>query len=487
MALGIWTAKTPSDWSAEDGHPRPWYVLAVLVAASFMAQLDVFIVNVAIPALSQTFHGASLPALSWVLNAYAIVFAALMVPAGRLADHLGRRRFFLAGAALFTAASVLCSGAPVLGVLIVGRAVQAVGAAMVLPTSLALLLPTFPDRQHTLVVGIWAAAAAIAASAGVCLGGVLVSVDWRWIFLVNVPIGLFALLGGLRVLPEVRADVGARRPDVLSSLTLLVAVTLLVLATVQGPVWGWGSVRVIVVLAGAALAAAITVSRAGGDSASVVEAALFRSREFTRATIALFLFYVAMAAWLLLTVLFLRDVWHWSAADVGLGIAPAPLMSALFALNGGRITARLGRTVPAVVGASCMALGAVFWLLNAPANSSYATHFLPGLIVSGAGAGLTQAPLFASTTTLPKHRQSTGSAVLNTARQIGSAAGVAILVALLATPHPATLSAFHRGWALMIGAAALAAATVLVIPQSQVVPRRTGNRAAVAPGGEAAS
>jgi EmrB/QacA subfamily drug resistance transporter len=485
VTVEIATAKASSNPAADEAHPRRWRVLTVLVAASFMAQLDVFIVNVAIPAIDQTFHGASLPALSWVLNAYAIVFAALMVPAGRLADHFGGRRFFLAGVATFTGASVLCALAPLLGVLIAGRALQALGAAMVLPTSLALLFRTFPRCQHTLVVGIWAAAAAIAASAGVCLGGVLVSVDWRWIFLVNLPVGLFAFLGGRRVLPEVRAHAGARLPDLASSLALLAAVTLLVLATVQGPVWGWGSGSTIAVLAAAALATAIALARAARHPAPVIEAALFRSREFKRATIALFLFYVSLATWLLVTVLFLQDAWHWGAVEVGLGIAPAPLTSGLFALNGGRITRRLGRTMPAVLGPSCMALGAVFWLLIAPTSSSYAARFLPGLIVAGAGAGLTQAPLFASTTTLPADRQSTGSAVLNTARQIGSAVGVAILVALLANAHPASLSAFRKGWGLMAGAAALAALTVLVIPTRQAIPEQTLNRAAVARGGEA--
>ena len=176
-----------------DGHPHRWRVLTVLAAVASMAQLDLFIVNIALPAMGRSFAGAELSSLSWVLNAYAIVFAALLVPAGRLADHYGRRLFLIGGVVAFTLASVVCSVAPSLGVLVAGRAVQAVGVAAIVPASLGLLLPAFPRRQHTLVVGIWAGVAAVAATSGPVLGGFLVAVDWRWIFLVNVPIGVVTI------------------------------------------------------------------------------------------------------------------------------------------------------------------------------------------------------------------------------------------------------------------------------------------------------
>ena len=217
-------------------------ILAVLAAVAFMAQLDLFIVNIAIPSMADSFSGASLSGLSWVLNAYAIVFAALLVPAGRLADHYGRRRFLLAGVLTFTLASALCAIAPSLPMLIAGRTLQAVGAAVIVPSSLGLLLPVFPT-QHNLVVGVWAGVAAVAASSGPPLGGLLVAIDWRWIFIVNVPIGLFTLLIGARVLPEIREKASARLPDLISVASLLGAVTFLILATVQGPSWGWLSLR----------------------------------------------------------------------------------------------------------------------------------------------------------------------------------------------------------------------------------------------------
>jgi EmrB/QacA subfamily drug resistance transporter len=433
-----------------DGHPRRWLVLAVLSAVAFMAQLDLFIVNIAIPAMSHSFGSAGLSGLSWVLNAYAIVFAALLVPAGRLADQFGRRRFLLAGTAIFVLASVCCAVAPDLGILVAGRAVQAAGAALIVPTSLGLLLPAFPQRQHTLVVGIWAGVAAVAGSSGPPVGGLLVAVNWRLIFLINVPIGIATLIGGTLVLPEIRASRGTRLPDPVSAVSLLAAVTLLVYATIQGTAWGWTSPGVLGVLAGAALATVATVTRTLRHPNALIEASLFRSREFTGAALALLLIFIGFAAFLLSTVLFLTDTWHYSALRAGLAIAPGPLAAAVFAVNAGRISARLGRSVQAATGAGLIAAGAAFWLTRAPAHPAYVAGFLPGLIIAGAGAGLAQAPLFAAASTLPPHRATTASAVLNMSRQVGSAIGVAILVALLGSSRPTVLPAFHRGWTLIV-------------------------------------
>ncbi len=450
----------PSSWSSEHGHPRKWTVLAVLATVAFMAQLDLFIVNIAVPAMARSFHGTSLSDLSWVLNAYAIVFGALLVPAGRLADHYGRRRFLLGGVGIFASGSILCAVAPSLEILVAGRAIQAVGAAAIVPTSLGLLLPVFPVRQHNLVVGVWAAVAAVAATSGAPLGGLLVAASWRWIFLVNVPFGLFTILLGMRVLPEVRARAGARLPDWVSMVSLLAAVTLLILGTVEGPSWGWGSPQVIGLLLAAVLAAGLTVRRAFTRPNAVIEASLFASREFATATVALFLWFVAFAVFLLISVLYLQDLWHWSALKTGVAIAPGPLASALFAINSGRITGRFGRTLPALAGTTATCLSALYWLLLAPAHPAYVTGFLVPMVLGGMGAGLTQAPLFAAASTLPAHRATTGSAVLNMARQVGSAVGVAGLVALMASQHPDRLAPFHRGWAFELAAGACATAVI---------------------------
>ena len=459
----------PDATHADEGHPARWLILTVLAAVAFMAQLDLFIVNVALPVIGQSYRGSTLSGLSWVLNAYAIIFAALLVPAGRLADHFGRRRFLLVGVAVFTLASAACAAAPTLGLLVAARAVQAVGAALIVPTSLGLLYPAFAKRQHAMVVGIWAGVAAIAATAGPPVGGLLVEASWRWIFLINVPIGVATLLAGLKVLPEVRAVAGSRLPDWLSAAGVLVSVTLLVLGTVQGPAWGWGAPKTVALLAVAVLVTALTVLRTLRHPHPLIEPDLFTSRAFTGATIALFLFFIGFAIFLLSVVLFLQGQWHYSVVRSGLAIAPGPATAAVFAVSAGRIRARFGRVWPAVAGTLSMTIAACYWMLFTGTQPHYVTEFLPGLFFGGVAAGLTQAPLFAAAGLLPADRATTGSAVLNMARQVGSAVGVAAVVVILGTGAAHTLTDFHHLWAAEAIAGLLACLAV-------AVTRGTGQR-----------
>jgi EmrB/QacA subfamily drug resistance transporter len=440
------TTTADSSVAGDLGHPNRWRILAVLGAVAFMAQLDLFIVNIAVPAIGRSF-GGSLTGLSWVLNAYAIVFAALLVPAGRLADHFGRRRFLLIGVTVFTLASAACAAAPSLAFLVAARAVQAVGAAMIVPTSLGLLYPSFPKRQHATVVGIWAGVAAVAGSSGPPVGGLLVELSWRWIFLINVPIGVATLVAGWRLLPEVRAEKGARLPDGVSAVLLLAAVSLLVLATVEGPDWGWGSARFIGLLSAAVVAVGLTVARTLWHPHALIERGLFRSRPFTFATIALFLFFVGFAIFLLNGTLFLQDEWHYSAVRAGLAIMPGPVTAAVFAVNAGRLARRFGRVWPAVAGTACMAIASFIWAVLTTAHPAYVTEILPGMLIAGVSAGLTQAPLFAAAGTLPPDRATTGSAVLNMARQVGSAVGVAVVVVVVGSGAGDGLAGYHRAWA----------------------------------------
>src|SRR4051795_3320478 len=218
-----------------------WQVLIVVSAAVFMASLDLFIVNIAFPAIASDFGGTSLASLSWVLNAYAIVFAALLVPAGRTADRLGRKRSFIAGLTLFTVASGLSAAAPNVELLVAARILQAVGAAAVFPTSLALLLPEFPPAQRRTAVSIWAAVGAVAAAAGPPIGGILVQAGWQLVFLVNVPIGIVLLVAAVRVLTETREPKGTPQPGLVGSLVLIGAIGTLTLGIVKSADWGWGA------------------------------------------------------------------------------------------------------------------------------------------------------------------------------------------------------------------------------------------------------
>ena len=449
----------------DNGNPRRWAIMWVLGAVAFMAQLDFFIVNVALDGIGKSFPGSSESALSWVLNAYAIIFAAVLVLAGRVADLWGRKKILLLGIAIFTVASALAAFSPTLGVLVAARAIQAIGGAMIVPTSLGLLYPNFPPRQHTLVVGLWAGVAAVAASAGPPVGGLLVTVDWRWIFLINLPIGVAAIIGGALLIPEVRDAAGKRIPDAVSIVSLVAAVSLIILATVQGPEWGWGDWRVISLFVIGAAAAAVTVARTIGGRSPIIEKALFRSREFTRATIVLLLYFTGFAIFLLGSALFMQNVWKFTPLQAGIGLAPAPIMSIAFAVLAGPIQRKFGRTAPALVGTIAMAVGAAYWILVVRDEPAYWTAMFPALIIMGISGGLSQAPMFASASSLAPNRATTGSAVLNMSRQIGTAAGIAILIAATAVTN--NTAAFDIAWWVQLGAGLAAAATILILRPRQ--------------------
>jgi MFS family permease len=260
----------------------------------------------------------------------------------------------------------------------------------------------------------------------------------------------------------VRAAVGSRLPDFVSSVLVLASVTLLVLGTVQGPSWGWGSTRTVSLLVIAALVTAATVARTLRHPHALIERDLFTSRPFTGASIALFAFFIGFAIFLLSVVLFLQGEWHYSVVRSGLAIAPGPATATVFAINAGRIRDRFGRLAPALAGTFLMAAAAGYWMLFAGATPDYAAGFLPGACIMGVSAGLTQAPLFAAAGTLPPDRATTGSAVLNMARQVGSAVGVAVVVVILGTAAAHTVTQFHHVWAAEVIAGLLACLAVAV-------------------------
>src|SRR3954449_8927271 len=429
-----------------------WRVLIVVSAAVFMASLDLFIVNIAFPDIERDFGGTSLGSLSWILNAYAIVFAALLVPAGRTADRLGRKRAFVAGVAVFTAASALCAAAPNVELLVAARVLQALGAAAVFPTSLALLLPEFPPAQRRTAVSIWAAVGGVAAAAGPPIGGLLVQAGWQLVFLVNVPIGIVLLVFAVRILTETREPAGTPRPDLLGAGLLTASIGTLTFAIVKSSDWSWGSARVIGLLAVAAVLLGAFWLRSTRHPAPIVEPALLERRSFALANLGALLFFMAFGAMLLASVLFLTGVWHHSVLRAGLEIAPGPAMAAAFAVPGALLSERLGERVTGAIGSLLFALGGAWWVARIGATPDYTGSFLPGMVVGGAGVGLVIPSLTsAATSALPPHRFATGSAVLAMSRQIGVALGVAVLVALVGTTD--AIGGFQDGYRFVTAAA----------------------------------
>ena len=438
---------------------RPWKILLVTSVAVFMSFLDATIVNIAFPDIERSFPDASLGDLSWILNAYNIVFAALLVPAGRVADMVGRRKMFFVGLWTFLGASALAAAAPNVELLIAARVLQAVGGAIVVPTSLGLMLPEFPAEKRATATAIWGATGAVAAATGPSLGGVLVdSAGWRWVFLVNLLIGIPAYFPARRLLVE-RRDPDATRalPDGLGVVLLTAAVGLLSLGIVKGPDWSWDERVAGSIVAGAVLLA-VFVLRTRRHAAPVIELSLFRIRSFAVASSAVFVFAVAFYALLLANVLFLTQVWEYSVLKAGFAVTAGPLTAAVFSVVGGKLSDAYGQRVVAVPGGLVFATGALLLSFMPGAEPAYWAELFPAMIVTGAGVGLTFASLSsAAVAELPPHRFSTGSAVSAAFRQLGAVLGISVLVAVLGTPAPEdALAAFHHAWALMAIAGAVA-------------------------------
>ena len=424
-------------------------MLAVTAVGAFMAFLDVTIVNIAFPSITHAFAGSSLAELSWVLNAYNVVLAALLVPAGRLADLLGRRRMFLAGLALFTASSAVCAAAPTAAVLIAARALQGAGAAVLIPTSVGLLLPAFPPAERATAVGLWSASAAVASAVGPPFGAALIHFgDWRLVFLVNLPIGLFAAALTLRFLSESRDERHGAITDLLGIALVTAGVGLIALGIAQGRQWGWESTAVLASLGGGVALTVLFVLRSLRHENPVIEIGLLRDRGFAAANAATLVFGGAFYALLLCNVLYMTQVWHYSIMQAGFAMMPSSITAALVAGPAGRLADRWGYRVVVIPGLVVYAVGVSLFWLRVGLRPEYLAVWLPATIVMGAGVGLAFPTLgAAAVSALPPARFATGTAINSSARQIGAVLGIAVLVAILGSPAPRqALNAFDQGW-----------------------------------------
>lgn len=434
-------------------------VLAIVSIGVLLSSLDLFIVNVALPQMARDFGAAELSGLSWVLNAYAIVFAALLVPAGRLGDRGSNRTVFLLGLVVFVAGSALCALAWNVVSLVGFRVLQAVGAAMSTPASLGLVLAATPPERRATAVRLWVAFGGLGAALGPVIGGVLVELDWRWVFLVNVPIGLAAAAFGLRRLPDPHGDGGAL-PDLFGALLFIGAVATLILGLVKGEDWGWTSARVLLSFAAAAVFTIGFVISSARHHSPILDPALLRAPHFGLMAANSVFFQIAFGGMLLTAVLWTQNVWGWSALRTGLAIAPGPLVVPIVAVLAGRLIARIGAGPVIAAGGVAFAAGMVWWARAITVQPDYVGGVLGGMVVTGLGVGLTLPTAFAAGTSgLPPQRFATGSAVLSMTRQIGLAVGVAVVVATLGSPvgPEQTLEAFQRTWYLTAVIAVLAA------------------------------
>ena len=481
------------DAPAATRHHPAWLLLLTVCIGQFMVVLDISIVNVALPSLQRDMH-FSTSSLQWVVNAYALAFGGFLLLGGRAADFFGRRRVFLAGLGIFSGASLLCAMAQNETTLIAARAVQGLGAAVLAPATLTILTTVFTTpRERARALGIWSSMAAVGGASGALFGGILVDLlSWRWIFYVNVPIGIATIVVARLVVPESRGDVDRSSLDVLGALTVTAGLVALVYGIAQTDHYPWGSAEVLAPLAaGVLLLASFALVETRIARAPLVPFRLFRSRSLVGANVVMLLVGGAMFAMWLFQSLYLQDVLGFSPLVAGLCFLPQTAAIAAGAQISARVVPKLGPRVPLIAGTLFAAVG-LAWLSRVSPTGTYAADILGGSLLATFGMGLSMTPLaFAAMSGVKPTEAGLASGVLNTSRQIGGSVGLAALATAAAARTHAVLIAgaptrAHVDAALTAGfgrAFALGAAIALVgVAAAFVVP---GSRAPV-PAGAAA-
>lgn len=411
----------------------PWPTFWIASSAVFLVSLDGTMLFAAFDALRHSFAGSSAAELSWVLNAYTVVYAAMLIPAGGLADAHGRRRIFRIGVALFVAASAACGMSPTVGWLIAARVLQAIGAALLTPASLSIVLAVFPAERRAVVVSVWGAVGGLAAAVGPSLGTwVTAHAGWPWAFFLNLPIGVWALWRSSSRIQESVRPAERRRLDAIGLVLLMVAVGALALAIVESGPEGWAPERVAAVASAGLVAALAFVVWARLHPSPLVDLALFRHRTYCYANAATLSFGTAFAMMFLGFFFFMTGVWHYTLPQAGLAVTPGPLLVMPVAIVTGRLAARFGHR-PFLVGGSLLYACSSVWFFAVPGTQPDNLHeWLPGLLMSGVSVGLVLPSLAgAAVSRLPPEHYAVGAAVNQATRQIGGVLGVAITVGLL--------------------------------------------------------
>jgi EmrB/QacA subfamily drug resistance transporter len=454
-------------------------ILALVLVAQFVVVLDGTIVAVALPAIESSLHFGSQLSLQWVINAYALLFGGFLLLGGRAGDLYGRRTLFVAGLALFTAASLANGLAQSTETLIAGRAVQGFGGALVTPAALAIIIATFTETtERTKALGVFASVSAGGAAAGFLLGGVLTdALSWRWIFFVNVPIGVAGVLLALRYVPNSRVGRNqARSIDIPGAISVTGGVSLLVYAIVKAQAWGWGSTRFALTAAGAVLLLVAFAAIELRSRAPLIRLGIFSSRSLSAANTIMFVFVAGLFTTLFFPTLYMQQVLGYSPIETGFAYLPWPIALVAASALGQRMIPRFGARPTLVIGLIVAAAG-LFMISRIPDSGSYAADILPGFLVNAAGTGLTYSTLFLlATAGVSNEEVGLASGIISTSQQLGGAIGLAALASVAAsrTSHllsgggsaeeqtHALVAGFQRGL-LVASALILAAAAVAIL------------------------
>jgi EmrB/QacA subfamily drug resistance transporter len=469
-----------------------WFALLILCLGDLMIVLDVTIVGVALPSI-RTDLGFSESSLAWVVNAYLIVFGGFLLLGGRLGDLFGHRRLFLVGISLFTLASLACGLATTQEVLVGARAIQGLGGAIVSAVALSLMMMLFTEpSERAKAMGVFGFVAAGGGSLGVLLGGILTDVlDWHWIFLVNVPIGVAVVALTLKVIPGERAAAVAQRLDVAGALTVTTSLMLAVYAIVNGNEVGWTTVRTLGLLAVAAGLFGAFLVIESRISSPLMPLGLFRIRNLAFANVVGVLWAAAMFAWFFLSALYLQLVLGYSPLEVGLAFLPGNLiMGVLSVAVSARLVMRFGVRLPLSAGLGFAAVGLLLFA-RAPVDGNFVVDVLPSMLFLGIGAGIAFNPvLFAAMSDVEPSEAGLASGFVNTSFMMGGALGLAVLASLAASrtetlsasgdgPLVALTGGYHA--AFLVGAlfAAAAAAVGAVFLRTRAMPGHEGEEAGV--------
>jgi len=442
---------TPGAVDTHQNKSSPAQIFAIVCVGVVMANLDLFSVNVALPRISQEFHGATLEDLSWVLNGYAIGYAALLVFFGRLAEGYRRDRSFVLGISIFTVASAASVTAGGVWELVAFRIVAAVGAALMTPASLGVLLASFPAERRGAAVRNWAGVGGFAAALGPLVGGMLVTIDWRCIFLVNAVIGLVAVVVAWIKLPPIPGH-AIERPSVFAALLVTGGIGALVFTIVKANAWGWYSVNIGISAFVAVVLLALFVAHCLMSGNPLVDPTLFRIRSFTGAALAIFPYSISFGAMLFSITFWGQSAWGWSALEAGLAMFIGPLLVPITSLIFlGKLIDRFGTTSVVAAGMLLVVTGFCLWAscIGLEANTALV---VVGMAVNGVGVGLTFPTLMGVSTLGLSHSSfATGSGMFTMIRQTAMAIGVAVFVAIIGSPQDAQerLETFRFGWWVM--------------------------------------
>jgi EmrB/QacA subfamily drug resistance transporter len=466
-----------------------WLVLAVVAAAFFMTILDVSIVNVAIPSIQKDL-GVAESTVQWMITAYAITFGGFLLLGGRMADLLGRRRIFIVGLIIFTGASLLNALATSVGILIGGRALQGLGAAIISPAALSIVTTTFTEgAERNKALGVWGALGGAGAAVGVLLGGILVKyLGWQWIFYVNVPVGAVVLALTRPIVPESRADLGHRRFDALGAGLVTGGLALLVYAVSKAPDVGWGTARTIGLLVAAGVVLVAFVIWELRERAPLVPFGIFRIRTLTGAnTVAFLLGSVIYANFFVLT-LYVQQVLHWSPLQTGVALLATAGLTPLMAGIAQALVTRVGPRPIMVIGLLAAA-GTMIGYTRLPVDGHYWPDLLPFYVLFAIGISWSFVPMtIAAFIGVPGHQAGLASGLLNTCQQIGGAIGVALASTIFIahaksgnfTPEAFT-SGYHWAFGALAAFALVAAVLAFVLFRDTKVPAQEAGSEEPAP------